>query len=250
MTRLCRGLCALVLLWAQTAYAEGVSVFAAASLKTALEQIATGWEDQTGFETTLTFAASSTLARQVDQGAPADLILLANTDWMDWLEGREVLRPESRITLLGNTLVLISNDPEDALPPEPGFPLAARLDEDHLAMALVTAVPVGIYGKAALTALGVWDEVAPRVAQTDNARTTLALVASGEAPLGIVYGSDALAEPRVHVIGRFGADTHPPIAYPAALTGTASPDAAAFLAHLQSPQAATVFRAHGFVVDD
>lgn len=250
MTRFSRGLCALALLWTQAAHADDVSVFAAASLKSALEEIAAGWEDQTGLETTLTFAASSTLARQVDQGAPADLVLLANTAWMDWLEGREVLRPESRVTLLGNTLVLISADPADPLPPEPGFPLAARLGENHLAMALVAAVPVGIYGKAALTALGVWDEVAPRVAQTDNARTTLALVASGEASLGIVYGSDALAEPRVHVLGNFDTETHPPIAYPAALTDTARPEATAFFAHLQSPQAATVFRTHGFLVDD
>ncbi|MDD9718067.1 molybdate ABC transporter substrate-binding protein [Dinoroseobacter sp. PD6] len=250
MTRLWQGLCAAALLWAQPVSARDVSVFAAASLKTALEEIAADWRDETGHAATLTFAASSTIARQVDQGAPADLVLLASADWMDWLAARDLLRAGSRVALLGNTLVLIGSQAAPPLDPAPGFPLAERLGDDFLAMALVSAVPVGIYGKAALTNLGVWDTVADHVAQTDNARTALALVASGEAPLGIVYASDAQAEPRVHVIGRFPAESHPTITYPAALTVEARPEAAAFLSFLQSPEAASVFRSHGFVVHD
>jgi len=243
-------LCLALLFAGSLVRAEPVSVFAAASLKTALEEIASDWSARSGSEVTLTFAASSTLARQVDQGAPADLVFLANTDWMDWLVDRGAVSRESRKTLLGNSLVLIGPTGADPLPPVPGFPLAARLGEGPLAMALVTAVPVGIYGRAALESLGVWDAVVDRVAQTDNARTTLALVARGEAPLGIVYGSDALAEPRVEVLGRFPSDAHPEIAYPAALTLDAGPAAAAFLAHLQAAEAAASFRAHGFVPHD
>lgn len=250
MNRLLSLLFGLALLSAPVAQAANVSIFAAASLKTALEEVAALWRSQTGHDTMLTFAASSTIARQVDQGAPVDVVFLANADWMDWLEGRDLLRPETRVSLLGNTLVLIASEPGDPLPPAPGFPLADRLGEGFLAMALVSAVPVGIYGKAALTSLGVWEAVETRVAQTDNARTTLSLVVTGEAPFGIVYGSDAHAEPRVHVLGQFPADSHPTIDYPTALTIEARPEAAAFLAFLQSPEAAAIFALHGFLPNE
>lgn len=241
----------LGLLCGTAASAANVTVFAAASLKTALDQIAIEWREATAHSVTLVFAASSTIARQVDHGAPADVIVLASDAWMDWLLEREQVRPGSRFSLLGNTLVLIGSGPDVApLEPKPGFPLAARLGSERLAMGLVDAVPVGMYGKAALSNLGVWPEVAPKVAQTDNARAALALVATGEAPFGIVYASDALAEPRVTVLGEFPPDSHPPIRYPLALGLSASADAPSFVAYLQGESAARIFRAQGFAVDE
>lgn len=227
-----------------------VSVFAAASLKNALEEIAADWSRETDERVTLTFAASSTIARQVDQGAPADVVFLANEAWMDWLEDRDRLRPGSRGVVTGNRLVLVASGPV-SLEPVDGFPLAAALGQDRLAMALVDAVPAGIYGKAALTTLGIWSEVAPLVAQTDNARSALALVAAGEAPFGIVYASDAQADARVRIAGHFPEGSHPPIRYPAALNAdtTAEVQAEAFLARLHSDAAQQVFARHGFQPD-
>lgn len=225
--------------------AADVSVFAAASLKNALEEIAAEWTRTTGEDVTLTFAASSTIARQVDQGAPADIILLANDAWMRWLESRGRLRPGSQRVLTGNRLVLVAAEPVELIP-APEFDLATALDDGHLAMGLVDAVPVGIYGKAALTALGVWDKVAPRVAQTDNARSALALVSAGEAPFGIVYASDAWADPRVHVAGVFPEESHSPIRYPSALNGESGEGAEAFFDYLHGNTVRHVWVAHGF----
>ena len=236
------GLCATV------AAAEPVVVLAAASLKDALEDAAAEWETRTDGEVALSFAGSAALARQVEAGAPADLFVSANEAWMDALEAGGLIRPETRRDLMANRLVLIAHGEAEPLEIGPGFDLPGRLGDGRLAMALVDAVPAGIYGREALTALGVWDEVAPRVAQADNVRAALALVARGEAPLGVVYATDARAEPRVSVMGVFPEDSHPPIAYPAAVVAESDhPEAEAFLDHLSSPQALALYEARGFL---
>jgi molybdate transport system substrate-binding protein len=226
-------------------------VFAAASLQTALTAIATDWQRETGKRVTFSFAASSALARQLDQGAPADLFASADLDWMDFAEQRRLIRAGTRRTLLGNSLVLIEpvGEPPAALTIAPGFPLVAAIGSSRLATGNVQSVPVGRYAQAALTALGVWTEVAPRIAGADNVRAALALVARGEARFGIVYATDARTEPRVRVVGTFPAGSHPPIAYPVAVTaGSTHPDAAAFLAYLASPATVRIFEAEGFTV--
>ena len=231
---------------AQMAMAE-VTVFAAASLKTALDQVAADFTQATGTPVTLSYAGSPALARQIAQGAPADLFLSASTEWMDVLAARGLIQPASRRDLLGNRLVLIG--PPDAAPVilSPDLDLPALLAGGKLSMALVDAVPAGQYGKEALAALGLWSFVEKDVVQSDNVRAALHLVALGEAPLGIVYASDAVAEPRVAVLATFPADSHRPITYPAALTTTAGPQAAAFLDYLASPQALLQFTAQGFL---
>lgn len=226
--------------------AEGVLVFAASSLKTALDAIAPGYEAETGHKVTVSYAASSVLARQIQAGAPADLFISANEDWMDVLEQEGLLESGSRVDLLGNGLVLIGAPGAQHAEVGSGFDLTTRLGDGYLAMALVDAVPAGIYGKAALQGLGLWDDVQGQIAQTDNVRAALALVAAGAAPLGIVYRSDARAEDRVAVIGDIPADQHPPIIYPASLTVSAKPEAPAFLAYLQSDGARAEFLRQGF----
>jgi len=229
---------------AQAAMAE-VTVFAASTLKTALDEIATAYSAGTGTAVTLSYAGTPALARQIEQGAPADVFISASVDWMDVLAAKGLIQPDSRRDLLGNRLVLIGPTGAAPLVLED---LAARLGEGRLAMALVDAVPSGQYGKAALESLGLWEAVAPSVVQSENVRAALHLVALGEAPLGIVYASDAVAEPRVTVLATFPETSHPRITFPAALTLTASPEAAAFLDHLGSPEAAEVFAANGFLV--
>lgn len=222
-----------------------VTVFAAATLKTALDEIATGYSAGTGTAVTLSYAGTPALARQIEQGAPADVFISASVDWMDALAAKGLIQPDSRRDLLGNRLVLIGPTGAAPLVLED---LAARLGEGRLAMALVDAVPSGQYGKAALESLGLWEAVAPSVVQSENVRAALHLVALGEAALGIVYASDAVAEPRVTVLATFPETSHPRIIFPVALTLTASPEAAAFLDHLASPEAAEVFAANGFLV--
>ncbi|MDF1609441.1 molybdate ABC transporter substrate-binding protein [Hoeflea sp. YIM 152468] len=236
------------LLMPVAAQADDVLVFAAASLKTALDQVATEWGGRTGRSVTVSYAGSSSLARQIEQGAPADLFISASVDWMDYLQSAELIRPETRIDLLGNSLVLIAHGRDAGrIDLEAGADLAGLLGDQRLAMALVESVPAGIYGKAALTSLGQWDAVKEKVAQTDNVRAALALVSSGEAPFGIVYASDAVAEDTVSVIAVFAQTSHVPIIYPAALTASSSaPDALLFLEALSGPAAADMFRAQGF----
>lgn len=231
------------------ARAQDLLVFSAVSLKEALEEVSAVWHAQTGQGITLSFAGSSTLARQIQAGAPADIFLSANEAWMDVLEEDDLLRPGTRYDLLGNALALIAFD-ETTLAPEPTDPnaLAALLGEERLAMALVDAVPAGIYGKAALQSLEWWEGVSRRVAQADNVRAALALVATGEALLGIVYATDALAEPRAHEIMRFPEGSHPPIRYPLAITAeSAASSAAEFAEFLSGSEASGIFRKHGFV---
>jgi molybdate transport system substrate-binding protein len=225
-------------------------VFAAASLQTALNAIAADWKAATGTEAAFSYAASSALAKQIESGAPADVFASADLRWMDHAEGKGLLRPGTRRTLLGNDLVLIAPaDSAVALTPAPGFPLAAALGDGRLALGAPDTVPAGAYAKAALTALGVWEAVEPRTAGVENVRAALMLVARGEAPLGVVYRTDAMAEPAVRIVAAFPADSHPEIVYPFALTATsAHPRAAAFLDHLGSPAARAVFAAQGFTV--
>ncbi len=229
--------------------AEEVLVFAAASLKNALDEIVPAFEQQTEQDVTVSYAASSVLARQIQLGAPVDLFISANVDWMDVLQDQGLIDPVTRVDLLGNGLVLIGG----AEQPEIGqmgadVDLPAALGSGHLAMALVDAVPAGIYGKAALQSLGFWQDAQGQIAQTDNVRAALALVATGAAPLGIVYRSDALVEDRVRIVADFSPDLHPPIVYPAAVTASGVPEAQDFLNHLQSDEARAVFREQGFAL--
>lgn len=223
-----------------------VAVFAAASLQGALDEAVAAWQAQGHPGAVISYAGSSLLARQVAAGAPAGLVMLANVAWMDWLEARGAIDRASRRALLGNALVLVAPAGGAPLELEPGA-LSARLGpEGRLATGMTEAVPVGIYGKAALQSLGLWDEAAARLAETDNTRAALALVARGEAPLGLVYASDAAAEPRVQVVAALPAASHPEIRYPAALTPGAGDAAASLLDWLAGPEAAAIFAARGF----
>lgn len=227
-----------------------VVVFAAASLKNALDPIAAEYQARNGTRVVISYAGSAQLARQIELGAPADLFISASRAWMDHLQSSGWVAGDSRINLLGNRLVLIAHDrPAQELEIGRSLRLDEMLGDGRLAMALVDAVPAGIYGKQALTFLGLWDQVASRLAQTDNVRAALALVAAGEAPLGVVYATDARAEPRVNVVGRFPAASHDPIVYPAALVAESSSAAARhFLGELTGSAARQSFAEHGFVV--
>jgi molybdate transport system substrate-binding protein len=240
------------LLWygmSGTVVAGDLTIFAAASLKEALDEVARDFSAETGHSVTVSYAGSSTLARQIALGAPADLFLSASPEWMDQVQNTGHIDAASRFDLLGNRLVLIAGT-KSALGPvtlEAGLDLPALLDGGRLAMALTEAVPAGIYGKAALTSLGLWESVAPSVAETDNVRAALALVALEAAPLGIVYATDVRAEPRVKTVGNFPAESHPEITFPAAATAAArQPQTDAFLDYLRRDAAHDVFRANGF----
>jgi molybdate transport system substrate-binding protein len=250
MRRAVAGLAAaLVLLAMPVARAADVTVFAAASLTDALNEIGTAYQKQTGHTAGMSFAASSVLARQIANAQGADVFISADTEWMDYLDKRSLLAPGTRKNLLDNHLVLIA--PADSklhLTVAPGFDILGALHGGRLALADPESVPAGKYAKAALTTLGVWNAVAGQLAPAENVRVALAYVARGETPLGIVYTTDARAEPRVRVVGSFPDNTHPPIVYPAALTKEAKPLAREFLDYLKSPAAAAVFRKAGFVV--
>jgi molybdate transport system substrate-binding protein len=194
------------------------------------------------------YGATSALAKQIENGAPADLFLSADSDWMDYVEIRKLIKPGSRRNLLTNRLVLIAPSTSTAkLVIVPGFPLAKHLGNDRLAVADPNAVPAGKYAKAALESLGVWRDVEPKIAPTENVRAALVLVSRGETPFGIVYRTDALADKKVRVVGEFPAKTHPPIVYPVAMTGMSKGAAASdFLTYLSSPAARAVFEKYGF----
>lgn len=230
---------------APVAQAAQLLVFAAASTKTVLEDIAQDWRTQSGQGLVLSFAGSSALARQIQNGAPADVFLSASPEWMDLLERDGLLHPGTRRDLLGNRLVVVAHGADQ--PPLPLSDLPAALQDTRLAMALVDAVPAGQYGKAALMSLGLWDSIAPRVAQTDNVRSALALVALGEAGFGIVYATDAMASGAVSVVATIDPGLHPTIVYPIAAVAGAQTDLAdAFLDYLRSPAALQKMRDHGF----
>jgi molybdate transport system substrate-binding protein len=232
------------------ALAADITVFAAASLSDALKEIAADYQRQSGKSVAVSFAASSALARQIEASSGADIFISADLDWMDYLDKKGLITPASRENLLRNRLVLIA--PKNAVTPPitiaPHFDLMAMLKSGRLAIANPDTVPAGRYGKAALTALGVWDKVAGHLANAEDVRVALAYVARGEAPLGIVYETDARAEPKVKIVGIFPENSHQPILYPVALTRDAKPDAQAFLAYLSSSQARTVFEKDGFTV--
>ena len=235
---------------ASPALAADVVVFAAASLKTALDPIAAEFQAKTGDTVTISYAGSNVLAKQIIDGAPADIFISASEQWMDEVEKAGALQDATRRDLLGNALVLVAHD--GGAPPvelTDKTDLAGLLAGGKLAMALVDSVPAGQYGKEALTHLGLWQSVEPHVAQADNVRAALALVSTGEAPLGIVYATDAAADPAVHVIGTFPADSHKPITYPAAVTASAA-DAAdrAFFDALSAPAATEIFQQQGFQI--
>lgn len=234
----------------RAAPADEVVVFAAASLKTALDDFASEWARETSNSVTISYAGSGLLAKQIIAGAPADIFMSAAEDWMDEVGKAGMIANGQRRDLLGNRLVLIATG-KDAEPVSisPEMDLHSLLGDRKLAMALVDSVPAGQYGKAALSALGLWDKVASLVAQADNVRAALALVSSGEAPYGIVYATDAAADDTVTVVGTFPADLHPPILYPAALLIEAR-DAAdqAFYEDLWGDTATEVFERHGFKV--
>lgn len=233
------------------ALARDVTVFAAASLTDALDRIAADWTREGGPTVVMSYAGSPALARQIQAGAPADLFISASTDWMDALEASGDIRHDTRRDLLGNRLVLIAHGPARPVTIDRSLDLPTLLDGGRLSMAMVDSVPAGVYGKAALTHLGLWDAVAPMVAQSDNVRTALAFVARNEAPLGIVYATDAARQADVNVIGTFPADSHPPITYPAAITAQSDNlDAQAFLDYLASDEALAVWIEFGFAGPD
>jgi molybdate transport system substrate-binding protein len=251
------------------AHAGEVKVFAAASLKNALDGIAKDWKAETGNDVVLTFAASSALAKQVEAGAPADLFISADLKWMDYLEKGDLINKASRENLLGNALVLVAPinkasrenllgnalvlvAPKDASKTYDigkGFDLAGALGSERLAVGLTASVPAGIYAKQALTTLGLWDSVKDKLAEAENVRAALLLVSRGEAPLGIVYMTDTKADASVKVAGTFPEDSHDPIIYPvAAVKASTNPLSAEFQTYLRSKKAAALFTEQGFTL--
>jgi molybdate transport system substrate-binding protein len=232
------------------AQTHDILVFGAASLKDALDDIDAQYLRQSGKKVVASYAASSALAKQIEASAPADIFISADLDWMDYLAERKLIKPETRKNLVGNALVLIAPASSTIkLTIAPNFPLAQTLGNERLAMADPRAVPAGKHGQAALEKLGVWSSVAGKVAAAENVRATLLLVARGEAPLGIVYATDAFADKSVKIIGEFPPDTHPPIIYPvAAVAGSSNPAVASYLDFLQGPIAKAAFEKQGFKV--
>jgi molybdate transport system substrate-binding protein len=230
------------------AQGRDVLVFAAASLKNALDEVAAQWQRESGKKVAISYAASNTLIKQIEQGAPADMFISADLDWMDYGQQKGLIKPDIRSNLLGNRIVLIApKDSNVSVNIAPGFDLAALLKGGRLAMGNVDAVPAGKYGKASLEKLGAWDGVKDKIAQAETVRAALLLVSRGEAPLGIVYQTDAASDPGVKIVGTFPESTHPPIIYPIALTkDSVNPDALAFLNYVRSAAARPAFERQGF----
>ena len=229
---------------------EKVTVFAAASLKNALDAVNAACEPTVGEAATISYAASSALAKQIEEGAPADVFISADLAWMSYLSDKNLTKKDTETKLLGNRIVLVAPaDSTAATEIKPGFDLAALVGDGKLAMANVDSVPAGKYGKAALEKLGVWGSVEGKVAQAENVRAALALVSTGEAPLGIVYATDAKADSKVKVVATFPEDTHPPIVYPVAQTASSKDsETPAFLKCLQTAKAKELFEGQGFTV--
>lgn len=228
--------------------ADAPVVLAAASLQESLSAAADAYARKGHPRPVLSFAASSALARQVAAGAPADLFISADEEWMNWLDQRGQIRPASRVSLLTNALVLVAPaSSRIRLDPVPGFPLARALGAGRLALADPDSVPAGIYAKQSLTALGVWPSVSGRLARAENVRAALALVARGESPLGVVYATDARAAPGLRVVATFPAQSHRPITYPlASLAVSRNPEGEQFRRFLLSAEAKALFRRFGF----
>ena len=245
----CAALTALCLLCPNVARAADVTVFAAASLSDALQQVGLAWQRKTGHTAAYSFAASSALAKQIQASSFADVFISADTEWMDYLDSRGLLDHDTRFNLLGNHLVLIAPaDSKIALKIAPHFDLVGALQGGRLSVADTDSVPAGKYAKTALTNLGVWNAVVDHLAPAENVRVALAYVARGEAPLGIVYTTDAMSEPKVRIVDTFPESTHQKIVYPAALTKEAKPLARDYVAFLRGPEAAAIFKKHGFLL--
>jgi molybdate transport system substrate-binding protein len=253
-----RGLLVYILLilssiaWAANASAQQdkLVIFAAASLKDALDEVNTAYQRDKGQDTTTSYAASSTLAKQIEAAAPADIFISADLDWMDYLAKKALIKPETRSNLLGNRLVLIAPlNSTIKLGIGRNFPLARALGNGRLAIADPNSVPAGRYGKAALEALGVWSSIADKLAPAENVRAALALVSRAETPLGIVYQTDANSDKAVKIVGIIPDDTHPPIVYPIAIVASSTnPGAIGYLAFLKSSVARPIFEKQGFTV--
>jgi molybdate transport system substrate-binding protein len=229
---------------------KSLTVFAAASMKNALDDVNAAYTKATGIKVVSSYAASSALAKQIEGGAPADVFVSADLKWMDYVQDKKAIKPDTRVNLLGNKLVLIA--PKDSrignVTIGQGFDLAKLAGDGRIATGDVKAVPVGLYAKAALEKLGAWAAAEPKFAMADNVRAALLLVARGEAALGIVYETDAKVEPGVMIIGAFPEGSHPPVTYPVAATATAKPDVADYLAFLRSPATKQIFEKYGFTV--
>src|SRR6266849_529389 len=227
---------------------KSLTVFAAASMKNALDDIDAAYTAKTGVKIVASYASSSALAKQIEQGAPADIFVSADTDWMDYATARKNINEPTRVNLLGNSIVLIApkDSTIDNVSIGPGFDLAKLAGSGKIATGDVKAVPVGKYAKAALEKLGAWQAAEPKFAMAESVRAALTLVARGEAVLGIVYSTDAKVEPGVKIVGTIPADSHPPIIYPVAATTTAKPEAADYLAFLRSSAAKTILEKYGF----
>ena len=228
--------------------AGGVLVFGAASLTNVLDDLSKGFTDKTHVPVKDSYAASSVLAKQVEAGAPADVFFSADLEWMDYLEQRKLLKPGSRHDVVGNKLVLIAPaDSTVTVKIRKGVDFGPALGtQGKIATGDPDSVPVGKYAKAALTKLGVWDKVSGQIVGAENVRAALAFVARGEAPLGIVYKTDALAEKKVKIVAEFPDDTHPPIKYPISVTAHGGADAQKFVDFVRSKPAAEIFRKYGF----
>jgi molybdate transport system substrate-binding protein len=227
---------------------KSLTVFAAASMKNALDDVDAAYTAKTGVKIVASYAASSALAKQIEQGAPADVFLSADTDWMDYATTKKAINEPTRVNLLGNSIVLIA--PKESgisnVTIGQGFDLSKLAGAGKIATGDVNAVPVGKYAKAALEKLGAWDAAAPKFAMAESVRAALTLVARQEAVLGIVYSTDAKVDPAVKIVGTFPADSHPPIIYPVAATATAKMEAAFYLAFLRSQAAKAIFEKYGF----
>ena len=234
----------------QQAQDKSILVFAAASMKNALDNVDAAFTKQIGIVVVASYDASSALMKQIEQGAPADVFISADLKWMDYGSQRKLIDDGTRVNLLGNTLVLIAGKESKLINVtiSPSLDIAGLAGEGRIATGDVRAVPVGIYAKAALQKLGLWDAVEPKLAMVGNVRAALVLVARGEAPLGIVYATDAKVEPAVKVIATFPEDSHEPIVYPVAAARTAKPGAALYLAFLRSAAARSIFERYGFNV--
>ena len=252
MTKRLLLLACLLFAVAQPAMAqESVTVFAAASLKNALDDVDAAFTKANGTKVTASYEASSALARQIDAGAPADLFISADLRWMDYAAEHRLIKPDTRVNLLGNKLVLIApkDSKLDHVTISQGFDIAKLAGDSRIAVADVKAVPAGLYAKAALEKLGAWTAAEPKLAQAENVRATLAFVARGETPLGIVYQTDARIEPKVKIVGVFPDGSYPPVTYPVAATAsTSKASVPKYLAFLRSKQAKDIFEKYGFSV--
>lgn len=227
---------------------KSITVFAAASMKNALDDINAAFTKATGTKVTASYAASSALAKQIEGAAPADVFVSADLRWMDYVADKKLIKADTRVNLLGNKLVLIAPAESKLSKVEiaKGFDIAKLAGDGRIAVADVKAVPAGLYAKAALENLGAWSAAEPKLAMAENVRATLAYVARGETPVGIVYETDAKVEPKVKIIGSFPDGSHLPVTYPVAATANAKPEAAAYLTFLRSGIAKAVFEQYGF----